>query len=186
MASSGRLTDELFEKALGNSLKDFPHIPHLKEEQKHCLRSMAEKRKFSEFSYRIWQKFDISNVPAIYQRREWRSWLQVMPLQPKTVIYLQWRDLCFKRGQRKCSCIRRQITPTRHNNCRKSIWMSQSLSMKQAAKITFAQSKCRFLQKKFIETGSILAQGKSHVLPTNPLFTLRHEIDYIPMYPRNR
>ena len=175
-----------FEKALGNSLKDFPHIPHLKEEQKHCLRSVAEKRKFSEFSYRIWQEFDISNVPAIYQRKEWWSWLQVMPLQPKTVIYLQGRDLCFKRGQRKCSCIRQQITPTRHNNCRKSIWKSQSLSMKQAAKITFAQSKCRFLQKKFIGTGSILAQGKSRVLPTNPLFTLMHEIDYIPMYPRNR
>ena len=70
MASSGRLTDEVFEKTLGNSLKDFPHIPHLKEEQKHYLRSVAEKRKFSEFSYRIWQKFDISNVPAIYQRKE--------------------------------------------------------------------------------------------------------------------
>ena len=71
--------------------------------------------------------------------------------------------------------------------------MSQSLSMKQAAKIKFAQSKCRFLQsmiytpeKKFIGRGSILARGKSRVLPTNPLFTLMHEIDYIPMYPRNR
>ena len=61
--------------------------------------------------------------------------------------------------------------------------MSQSLSMKQAAKMTFAQSKCRFLQKKFIGTGSILAQSKSRVLPTKPLFTLMHEIDYILMYP---
>ena len=52
MASSGRLTDELFEKTLGSSLKDFPHTPHLKvkEEQKRCLQSVAEKRKFSEFS----------------------------------------------------------------------------------------------------------------------------------------
>ena len=55
--------------------------------------------------------------------------------------------------------------------------------MKQAAKMTFAQSKCRFLQKKFIGTGSILAQSKSRVLPTKPLFTLMHEIDYILMYP---
>ena len=49
MESSGGLMDELFEKALGNSLKDFPHIPHPKEEQKCCLQSLAEKRKFSEF-----------------------------------------------------------------------------------------------------------------------------------------
>ena len=27
MASSGGLTDEVFEKALGDSIKDFPHIP---------------------------------------------------------------------------------------------------------------------------------------------------------------
>ena len=71
--------------------------------------------------------------------------------------------------------------------------MSRSLSMKQAAKIKFLQSKYRFLQsmiytpeKKFNGTGSILARGKSRVLPTDPLFTLMHEIDYIPMYPQNR
>ena len=43
MASS-RLTDELFERALSDSLKDFPHIPCLKEEQKRCLRSVADKK----------------------------------------------------------------------------------------------------------------------------------------------
>ena len=43
MASS-RLTDELFERALSDSLKDFPHIPCVKEEQKRCLRSVADKK----------------------------------------------------------------------------------------------------------------------------------------------
>ena len=53
---------------------------------------------------------------------------------------------------------------TRNNNCRKSICMSHPLSVKQAAKIKFALSKCRFLQsiiylpeKKFIGRGSIVA-----------------------------
>ena len=54
------------------------------------------------------------------------------------------------------------------------------LNMKQAAEITFAQSKRRPLQsiiylykKKFIGTSSILAQGKSPLLPIDPLFTLQ-------------
>ena len=49
--------------------------------------------------------------------------------------------------------------------------------MKQAAKITFAKLKRRTLQsiiytpeKKIIGTSSILARGKSRVLPTDPLF----------------
>ena len=29
MASSGRLTDDVFKKALGDSIKDFPHIPRV-------------------------------------------------------------------------------------------------------------------------------------------------------------
>ena len=53
--------------------------------------------------------------------------------------------------------------------------------MKQAAKITqFVQSKSRPLQsviypkeKIFIGTSSILARGKSRVLPTDPLLTLQ-------------
>lgn len=58
-------------------------------------------------------------------------------------------------------------------------------------KIThFAQSKLNPIiymyppGKKLIGTSSILAQGKSCVLHTEPLFTC--EIDYIPMYPSNR
>ena len=42
--ASSRLTNELFNRALGDSLKDFPRIPWLKEEQKHCLGSMADKK----------------------------------------------------------------------------------------------------------------------------------------------
>ena len=41
---SSRLTNELFERALGDSLKDFSRIPWLKEEQKRCLRSTADKK----------------------------------------------------------------------------------------------------------------------------------------------
>ena len=39
-------------------------------------------------------------------------------------------------------------------------------------------------QKKLIEKSSILARRKSCVLPTDLFFT--REIDYIPMYPRDR
>lgn len=62
-----------------------------------------------------------------------------------------------------------------------------------AEKITyFAQSKLNPTEynlhvparKKLIGTSSILAQGKSCVLHTEPLFMC--EIDYIPMYPSNR
>lgn len=42
--ASSRLTNELFERALGDSLQDFPRIPWLKEEQKRCLQSMADKK----------------------------------------------------------------------------------------------------------------------------------------------
>ena len=88
------------------------------------------------------------------------------------------RDLRFKRGRRKCSCIRGQIMPTRNNNRRKSICVSWPLSMKQAAKFTFTHSKSRTQkiiyppQKTSFGTSSILARDKSHVLPTSPLFTL--------------
>ena len=40
------------------------------------------------------------------------------------------------------------------------------------------------INKKLTGKSSILAQGKSCVLPTNPLFT--PEIDYIAMYPSDR
>ena len=88
------------------------------------------------------------------------------------------RDLRFKRGRRKCSCIRGQIMPTRNNNRRKSICVSWPLSMKQAAKFTFTHSKSRTQniiyppEKTIFGTSSILARGKSRVLPTSPLFTL--------------
>ena len=42
--ASSRLTNELFERALGDSLKDFSRIPWLKEEQKRCLRSTEDKK----------------------------------------------------------------------------------------------------------------------------------------------
>ena len=38
--------------------------------------------------------------------------------------------------------------------------------------------------EKLIGKSSILARGKSCVLPTDPFFT--REIDYIPMYPSDR
>ena len=88
------------------------------------------------------------------------------------------RDLRFKRARRKCSCIRGQIMPTRNNNRRKSICVSWPLSMKQAAKFTFTHSKSRTQniiyppEKTIFGTSSILARGKSRVLPTSPLFTL--------------
>ena len=83
------------------------------------------------------------------------------------------KALRFKRGQRKCACIRGQILSTRNNNHSKSICVSWPLSVKHAAKITFAQWKllCRTFrriiypteEKNFIGTSSILAWGKSRV-----------------------
>ena len=81
------------------------------------------------------------------------------------------KALRFKRGQRKCACIRGQILPTRNNNHSKSICVSWPLSVKHAAKITFAQWKCRTFQsiiypaekKNFIGISNILAWGKSRV-----------------------
>ena len=81
------------------------------------------------------------------------------------------KGLHFKRGQRKCASIRGQILPTINTNYSKSICVSWPLSVKHAAKITFAQWKCRTFQsiiypaeeKNFIGTSSILAWGKSRV-----------------------
>ena len=81
------------------------------------------------------------------------------------------KALRFKRGQGKCACIRGQILPTRNNNYSKSICVSWPLSVKHAAKITFAQWKCRTFQsiiypaekKNFIGISNILAWGKSRV-----------------------
>ncbi|KAL9952213.1 hypothetical protein ACROYT_G039428 [Oculina patagonica] len=42
--ASLRITNDLFERALDDSLKDFVHIRQIKEEQKRCLRSLAEKK----------------------------------------------------------------------------------------------------------------------------------------------
>ena len=59
------------------------------------------------------------------------------------------------------SC-RGQIMLTRNNNCKKNHYVSQPLSMKQAAEITFVQLKYRTLQsiiyppeKEFIGTSSV-------------------------------
>ena len=50
--------------------------------------------------------------------------------------------------------------------------VSRSLSKKQAAKIMHICLVVIYpLEKKFIGTSSILARGKSRVLPTDPLFT---------------
>ena len=85
--------------------------------------------------------------------------------------------LRFKRGQRKCACIRGQILPTIKNNYSKSICVSWPLSVKHAANIiTFAQWKCRTFQsiiypagkKNFIGISNILAWGKSRVGPPPP------------------
>ena len=78
--------------------------------------------------------------------------------QPKTLIYKpQWRTLRFKRGQRKCSCIRGQIInhAARNNNRRKSICVSRPLGMKQAAKIT-SQALVERLKRSPAENAKIL------------------------------
>ena len=67
MASS-RLTDELFERGLSDSLKDFPHIPCLKEEQKRCLQFVADKKDVWSSSHRIRQKSDLSIATVTIQR----------------------------------------------------------------------------------------------------------------------
>ena len=117
--------------------------------------------------------------------QHWRKTLHSRTRENRLVIQIQkalWRKLeplfsrnkkalRFKRGQRKCACIRGQILPTRNNNHSKSICVSWPLSVKHAAKITFAQWKCRTFQsiiypaeeKNFIGTSSILAWGKSRV-----------------------
>ena len=43
MVSSGgeRVTDDLFQRVLSDSLREFIHMRRLKEEQKRCLRSLA-------------------------------------------------------------------------------------------------------------------------------------------------
>ena len=43
MVSSGseRVTDDLFQRVLRDSLREFIHMRRLKEEQKRCLRSLA-------------------------------------------------------------------------------------------------------------------------------------------------
>ena len=71
--------------------------------------------------------------------------------------------------------------PTKNNNEPQKINIRATTSQYQiqVAKITFPQLKPFFLQsiiyppeKTFIGTSSILARGKSPVLPTDPLFTL--------------
>ena len=43
MVSSGgeRVTDDLFQRVLSDSLREFVHMRRLKEDQKRCLRSLA-------------------------------------------------------------------------------------------------------------------------------------------------
>ena len=67
--------------------------------------------------------------------------------------------------------------PTKNINRRKSICFSRPLSMKQAAKIMHVCSvktknppeQILPLEKKFIGTSIILARGKTHVFPNDPL-----------------
>ena len=110
-------------------------------------------------------------------------WRKLQPLFSRNK-----KALRFKRGQRKCACIRGQILPTRNNNYSKSICMSWPLSVKHAAKITFAQCKCRTFQSiiypadenKFIEISSTLAWGKRRVgLP--PPFIAKNLSSYLYM-----
>lgn len=44
VADVENVENDLFEKALSDSLRDFVHITQLKVEQKHCLRSLVEKK----------------------------------------------------------------------------------------------------------------------------------------------
>ena len=70
----------------------------------------------------------------------------------------------------ECSCIRGQITRTRKNNRRKSICMSQPLSMKQVAKVTFSQLKLNppehilpAREKNSLEKAAFLNKGYSYI-----------------------
>ena len=40
-SGGGRVTDDLFQRVLSDSLREFVDIRQLKEEQKRCLRSLA-------------------------------------------------------------------------------------------------------------------------------------------------
>ena len=69
----------------------------------------------------------------------------------------------FKRGKRKCSCIRGQILLTRNKNHRKSVcvwnmWNKSHLLCQE--------------KKKLMGTSRILALGESRVLFSNSLFSL--------------
>ena len=92
----------------------------------------------------------------------------------------------FKRAKIKCSYIRGQITLTRNNddnNLRQSVYMSWPLTFKWEGKPQFCSVKAYapahnlLPEKELIGTRSILAPGKSQVLPPAALFTCK--TDYI-------
>ena len=78
-----------------------------------------------------------------------------------------------KKGQRKCSCIRGQITPTRDNN-RKKIVMCVTTSQpeKSGKNHICSEHNLPTRRKKSLEQAAYhLVQGNSGVLPTDPLFS---------------
>ena len=95
--------------------------------------------------------------------------------QPKTLIKPRRKRLTSPKRSKK------MLLHQRANHTDQKQYISAEswpLSMKQAAKITFTQSKHRTQYiiypqgKKIIGTSSILARGKTRVLPTDPLSTL--------------
>ena len=148
---------------------------HEKKFGKNCWRSMLYfNARYSEnfFTYikialyRLHDMFIMLSPALIVTQIQKALWRTLEPLFSRNK-----KDLRFKRGQRKCACNRGQILPTRNNNYSKSIRLSWPLSVKHAAKITFAQWKCRTFQniiypaeeKNYIGISSILAWGKSRV-----------------------
>ena len=69
MASGGeRVTNDLFEEALSDSLKNFSHISQLKEEPKTLLAiSGGKKGCFWNSSHWIWEDFDFPIAPTCNQ-----------------------------------------------------------------------------------------------------------------------
>ena len=85
------------------------------------------------------------------------------------------KALRFKRGQRKCACIRGQILPTRNNNYSKSMYVMTS--QRETCR-TFQSIICPAEKNNFTEISIILAWGKSRVgLP--PPFIAIHIVRHI-------
>ena len=104
-----------------------------------------------------------------------------------------WRKVrpLFSRKKRKCSCIRGRILSTRNKNHSKSMCVPWPLSVKQEAKITFAQWKCRTFQRIIYPAEEKTYGNKQHFgikscQPTTPFYCYKYpKIGVIPVGDRS-